>query len=89
MRIVRVGNRRVRCYVIDSAPQPPTPPPGYAHHDPVLVAQEINHRPDVIAEGQTAADLDPDLERNRPIPMGGLWSQYIQRVAEEYYTRLQ
>ena len=51
MRIVRVGNQRVRCYVIDSAPQPPTPPPGYAHHDPVLVTQEINHRPDVIAEG--------------------------------------
>ena len=51
MRIVRVGNHRVRCYVINGAPQPPTPPSRYACCDPVLVAQEINCRPDVIAEG--------------------------------------
>ena len=75
-------------YIIDGAPRPPTPPPGYARHDPMLVAQEINHRPNVIAEGRTAANLDPDLERNRPIPTGGLWSQYVQRIAEEMYSRL-
>ena len=42
LRIVRVGNQRVRRYIIDSAPQLPTPPPRYAHHDPVRIKQEIN-----------------------------------------------
>ena len=88
LRIVRVGNQRVRCYVIDGAPQLPTPPLCYARCDPTLVKQEINRRPDVIAEGCIAADLDPGLEHDGPISTGGTWSQYIQRVAEETFTCL-
>ena len=42
LRIVRVGNHRVRRYIIDGAPQPPTPPLRYARHDPVQLEQEIN-----------------------------------------------
>ena len=86
LRIVRVGNRRVRHYVIDSTPRPPTPPPCYAHHDPICIKQEIGRRPDVIAEGHVAADLDPGLERDGPISTGGIWSQYVERVAEESFT---
>ena len=87
LRIVRVGNRRVRRYVIDGAPQPPTPPLHYARHDPVQIEQEINRRPDVIAEGCVTADLDPGLERDGPISTGGTWSQYVQRVAEETFPK--
>ena len=88
LRIVRVGNRRVRRYVIDGAPQLPTPPPRYAHHDPIRIEQEINRRPDVIAKGCVAADLDPGLECDEPISTGGTWSQYVQRVAEEAFPRI-
>ena len=48
--------------------------------------QEINRQPDVIVEGRVAADLDPGLECDGPVSTGGIWSQYVQRVAEETYT---
>ncbi|KIM60723.1 hypothetical protein SCLCIDRAFT_26421 [Scleroderma citrinum Foug A] len=70
------------------APRPPTPPPCYARHDPVCIEQEINRRPDVIAEGRVAADLDPGLKHDGPISTGGTWSQYVQRVAEEAFPQI-
>ncbi|KIM52818.1 hypothetical protein SCLCIDRAFT_32388 [Scleroderma citrinum Foug A] len=42
----------------------------------------------VIAEGRVAANLDPGLERDRPISTGGTWSQYVQRVVEEAFPRI-
>jgi len=42
----------------------------------------------VIAEGEVAADIDPDLEQNGPPSTGGIWTQYVRRVAEEYYVEL-
>ena len=43
-------------------------------------ARRINRRADILAEGDTAADLDSDLERLGPISTGGTWTQYVQRV---------
>ena len=42
----------------------------------------------MIAEGEVAADIQPDLEENGPPSTGGVWTQYVQGVSEEYYTEL-
>ena len=42
----------------------------------------------MIAEGEVAADIQPDLEENGPPSTGGVWTQYIQGVSEEFYTEL-
>ncbi|KIM69161.1 hypothetical protein SCLCIDRAFT_19784 [Scleroderma citrinum Foug A] len=85
-RIIRVGNRRVR------NPNYHGSPPPYRRHTERTrclneTARRINWRADVIAEGDTAADLDPDLERQGPVSTGGMWTQYVQRVSEEPYER--
>ena len=65
-------------------------PPPYHHQTKRTrhlneTARHINWRADIIAEGDTVADLDPDLERTSPISTGGTWTQYIQRVTNETY----
>ena len=67
-------------------------PPPYHHHTEHTrhlneTARRINQRADIIAEGDTVADLDPDLERTGPISTGGTWTQYIQRVSDKTYER--
>ncbi|KIM56377.1 hypothetical protein SCLCIDRAFT_29695 [Scleroderma citrinum Foug A] len=67
-------------------------PPPYRHHTECTrclneTARHINWRADVIAEGDTAADLDPDLERTGPVSTGGTWTQYVQRVSDETYEQ--
>ena len=42
----------------------------------------------MIAEGEVAADIQPDLEQNGPPSTGGVWTQYVQGVSEEYYVEL-
>jgi len=42
----------------------------------------------VIAEGEVAADIQPDLEQNGPPSTGGVWTQYVQGVWEEFYVEL-
>jgi len=42
----------------------------------------------VIAEGEVAADIQPDLEDNGPPSTRGVWTQYVQGVSEEFYTEL-
>ena len=42
----------------------------------------------MIAEGEVAADIQPDLEQNGPPFTGGVWTQYVQGVSEEYYVKL-
>ncbi|KIM57319.1 hypothetical protein SCLCIDRAFT_28927 [Scleroderma citrinum Foug A] len=73
-RIIRVGNCRMR------NPNYCGSPPPYRHHTERTrrlneIARHINWRADVIAEGDTAADLDPDLERTGPVSTGGTWTQ--------------
>ncbi|KIM55893.1 hypothetical protein SCLCIDRAFT_29960, partial [Scleroderma citrinum Foug A] len=73
-RIIRVGNRRMR------NPNYCGSPPPYRRHTERTrrlneTARCINQRADVIAEGDTAADLDPDLERQGPVSTGGMWTQ--------------
>ena len=85
-RIIRVSNRRMR------NPNYQGSPPPYHHHTERTrclneTARRINRRADIIAEGDTAADLDPDLERTGPISTGGTWTQYVQRVSDETYER--
>ena len=65
-------------------------PPPYHHQSECTrhlneTTRCINWRAGIIAEGDTAADLDPDLERTGPISTGGMWTQYVQRVADETY----
>ena len=43
----------------------------------------------MIAEGEVTADTQPDLEQNGPPSTGGVWTQYVQGVSEEYYVELQ
>ena len=66
-----------------------SPPPYRRHTERTRhlneTARRINWRADIIAEGDTAADLDPDLERQGPVSTGGMWTQYVQRVSEETY----
>ena len=67
-------------------------PPPYHHHTEHTrrlneTARCINRRADIIAEGDTTADLDPDLERTGPVSTGGTWTQYVQRVSDETYER--
>ena len=67
-------------------------PPPYHHQTECTrhlneTARRINGRADIIAEGDTMADLDPDLERTSPISTGGTWTQYVQRVSNETYER--
>ncbi|KIM51149.1 hypothetical protein SCLCIDRAFT_33688 [Scleroderma citrinum Foug A] len=85
-RIIRVGNRRMR-----NPNYRGSPPPYHCHTKRTRRLNEtarcINRRADVIAEGDTAADLDPDLERQGPVSTGGTWTQYVQRVSEEPYER--
>ncbi|KIM67471.1 hypothetical protein SCLCIDRAFT_21012 [Scleroderma citrinum Foug A] len=85
-RIIRVGNRRMR------NPNYRGSPPPYRRHTERTrrlneTARRINWRADVIAEGDTAADLDPDLERTGPVSTGGTWTQYVQRVSDKTYER--
>jgi len=42
----------------------------------------------VIAEGEVAADIQPDLKQNGPPSTGGVWTQYVQGVSEEFYVEL-
>ena len=42
----------------------------------------------MIAEGEVATDIQPDLEENGPPSTGGVWTQYVQGVSEEFYTEL-
>jgi len=82
-RIVRVGNRRVV--------QPrrgPTPPPSYGADRHAALRERWCLRPDVIAEGEVAADIQPDLEQNGLPSTGGVWTQYVQGVSEEFYVKL-
>jgi len=82
-RIVRVGNRQVV--------QPrrgPTPPPSYAADRRAALCERWRLCPDVIAEGEVAADIQSDLEENGPPSTGGVWTQYVQGVSEEYYVEL-
>ena len=65
-RIIRVGNCRMR------NPNYRGSPPPYRRHTECTrrlneTARCINRRADIIAEGDTAADLDPDLERTGPV----------------------
>ena len=67
-------------------------PPPYCHHTKCTrrlneTARCINRRADIIAEDDTVADLDPDLERTGPVSTGGMWTQYVQRVSNETYER--
>jgi len=83
-RIVRVGNHRVV--------QPrrgPTPPPSYAADRRAALREHWRLRPDVIAEGEVAADIQPDLEQNGLPSTRGVWTQYVQGVSEEFYVKLQ
>ena len=68
-----------------------SPPPYRRHTERTRrlneTARRINRWADVIAEGDTTADLDPDLERTGPVSTGGTWTQYVQRVSEETYER--
>ena len=68
-----------------------SPPPYRRHTERTRRLNEtarcINQRADVIAEGDTVADLDPDLERTGPVSTGGTWTQYVQRVSNETYER--
>jgi len=43
----------------------------------------------VIAEGEVTADIQPDLEQNGPPSTGGVWTQYVQGVSDEFYVKLQ
>ena len=83
-RIIRVGNHRMR-----NPNYCGSPPPYHRHTERTRRLNEtarcINWRADVIAEGDTMADLDPDLERTGPISTGGTWTQYVQRVSDETY----
>ncbi|KIM68759.1 hypothetical protein SCLCIDRAFT_20086 [Scleroderma citrinum Foug A] len=83
-RIIRVGNCRMR-----NPNYRGSPPPYHRHTERTRclneTAKRINQRADIIAEGDTAADLDPDLERTGPVSTGGTWTQYIQRVSNETY----
>jgi len=82
-RIIRVGNRRVV--------QPRrglTPPPSYATDHRAALRERWHLRPDMIAEGEVAADIQPDLEQNSPPSTGGVWTQYVQGVSEEFYVEL-
>ena len=84
-RIIRVGNCRMR------NPNYHGSPPPYRRHTEHTrclneTARRINRRADIIAEGDTTADLDPlDLERTGPVSTGGTWTQYVQRVSDETY----
>ncbi|KIM63653.1 hypothetical protein SCLCIDRAFT_24080 [Scleroderma citrinum Foug A] len=85
-RIIRVGNRRMR------NPNYCGSPPPYRRHTERTrrlneTARCINWRADVIAEGDTAADLDSDLKRQGPVSTGGTWTQYVHRVSKETYER--
>jgi len=42
----------------------------------------------VIAEGEVTADIQPDLEQNGLPSTGGVWTQYVQGVSEEFYIEL-
>ena len=42
----------------------------------------------MIAEGEVATDIQPDLEENGPPSTRGVWTQYVQGVLEEFYTEL-
>ena len=68
-----------------------SPPPYRCHTEHTRCLNEtarcINRRADIIAEGDTTADLDPDLERTSPVSTGGTWTQYVQRVSDETYER--
>ena len=83
-RIIRVGNHRMR-----NPNYCGSPPPYHCQTKCTRCLNEtarcINQRADVIAEGDTVADLDPDLERTSPISTGGTWTQYVRRVANETY----
>jgi len=82
-RIISVGNRRVV--------QPrrgPTPPPSYAADRRAALCEHWRLHLDVIAEGEVAADIQPDLEQNGLPSTGGVWTQYIQGVSEEFYVEL-
>jgi len=82
-RIIRVGNRRVV-----QRRRGPTPPPSYAADRRAALRERWRLCPDVIAEGKVAADIQPNLEENGPPSTGGVWTQYIQGVSEEYYVEL-
>ena len=43
----------------------------------------------MIAEGEVAADIQPNLEQNGPPSTRGVWTQYVQGVSEEFYVELQ
>jgi len=68
--------------------QGPTPPPSYAADCHAALRERWRLHPDVIAEGEVAADIQPDLEQNGPPSTGGVWTQYVQGVSEEYYVEL-
>ena len=57
-----------------------SPPPPYCHHEFEATrhlnetAHHINRRADVIAEGHTTAELDPDFEEHGLISTGGMSS---------------
>ena len=69
--------------------QGPTPPPSYAADRCAALHELWRLRPDVIAEGEVTADIQPDLEQNGLPSTGGVWTQYVQGVSEEFYIELQ
>ena len=75
-RIIRVSNHQMR-----NPNYWGSPPPYHCHTECTRclneTARRINRRANIIAEGDTAADLDPDLERTGPVSTGGMWTQYV------------
>ena len=67
-----------------------SPPPYHCHTERTRHLNEtarcINRRADVIAEGDTVADLGPDLERTGPVSTGGTWTQYVSDETYECYV---
>ena len=43
------------------------------------------HHADVIAEGEVAADIQPDLKDNGPPSTGGTWTQYVQGTSGNHF----
>ena len=66
----------------------PTPPLSYAADCRAALCEHWRLRPDVIAEGEVAADIQPNLEQNGLPSTGGVWTRYVQGVLEEFYIEL-
>ena len=67
----------------------PTPPPSYVADRRAALRERWCLCHDVIAEGEVTANIQPDLEQNGLPSTGGVWTQYVQGVSEEFYIVLQ